>query len=114
MTEYVLGIQPAAPGFSEWAFRPAVLTPGLSWAKGRVSTPHGSIEASWKLSTGAKELDLRVCSPRGTKGTVSLPFAVKSVKVNGEKKGVYSTGGFELDFASGKCSEIVVTLVKAL
>jgi hypothetical protein len=114
LTEYVLGIQPAAPGFSEWAFRPAVLTPGLSWAKGRVSTPHGSIEASWKLSTGAKELDLRVCSPRGTKGTVSLPFAVKSVKVNGEKKGVYSTGGFELDFASGKCSEIAVTLVKAL
>jgi hypothetical protein len=113
LTEYVLGIQSTAPGFSEWVFQPAVLTPGVSWTNGRVPTPHGSIEASWKLSKDAKEIDLNVCSPRGTKGTVRLPFAVKSAKVNGEKS-VTSTGGFKLDVSAGECWEIVLTLVKAL
>ncbi|KAJ5317845.1 hypothetical protein PENANT_c004G01211 [Penicillium antarcticum] len=110
LTEYVLGVQPTAPGFSEWVFKPAVLTPGVSWARGRVPTPHGSIEASWKLREEVKEVDLRICSPRETKGTVFLAIPVKSAKINGLKKGISSAGGFSLDVTGGQCSEIVLAL----
>ncbi|KAJ5775338.1 uncharacterized protein N7511_000349 [Penicillium nucicola] len=113
-TEYVLGVQGAAPGLSEWTFQPAVRTPGVSWAKGRVPTPHGSIEASWKVRKDTRRVDLRVCSPHGTKGTVVLPFAVESAQVNGQKKDVGSAPGFELGVGGGKCSNITLTLVKAL
>jgi hypothetical protein len=109
LTEYVLGIQSTAPGFSEWVFQPAVLTSGVSWAKGRVPTPHGSIQASWRLNDQTNEIQMKVCSPHDTNGTVKLPFAVISCKVNDKKENAGSTH-VELKLKSGKCSSIVLSL----
>ncbi|KAJ5343066.1 hypothetical protein MYU51_016253 [Penicillium brevicompactum] len=113
LTEYVLGIQSTAPGFAEWDFQPGVLTPGVSWAKGRVPTPHGTITASWKVNSDANEIDIEACAPRGTHGTIRLPFAVKSYKVNGTKHSVASKN-FELKVTSKECLRVVVSLSKAL
>jgi hypothetical protein len=111
LTEYVLGIQSTAPGFSEWVFQPAVLTSGVSWAKGRVPTPHGSVQASWKLISQTNEIHMEVCSPQDTSGTIRLPFAVNSCKVDDRKQNVGSTH-VELKVKSGKCSSIVFSLAK--
>ncbi|KAJ5851658.1 uncharacterized protein N7529_011043 [Penicillium soppii] len=113
LTEYVLGIQSAAPGFSEWTFEPAVLTSGVSWAKGRVPTPHGSIQASWKMNNQTDEIYIKVCYPQGTSGTIRLPFAVKSCKIDDKKQSVGSSH-VELQVRGGKCSNIILSLAKSL
>ena len=109
-TEYVLGIQSVTPGFKEWAFRPAVLDIGVSWAKGRVPTPHGVIRGSWSVDKERNQLDMKVCSPGGTKGTVSLPLKVQSYAVDGEQRGA-SSEGFKEVVEGGKCSRISGILV---
>lgn len=113
LTEYVLGIQSAAPGFAKWDFQPAVLTPGVTWVKGRVPTPHGTIVASWKVNSDANEIAMEVCAPQGTDGTIRLPFAVKSYKVDGIQHAVESKD-FELEVKSKRCLSVVVSLSKAL
>ncbi len=46
LTNQVLGVRPTAAGFSSYTVAP---TPGdLTWAQGRVPTPHGAISASWR------------------------------------------------------------------
>ncbi|CAG8409365.1 unnamed protein product [Penicillium salamii] len=113
LTEYVLGIQPSSPGFSEWDFQPAVLTPDVSWAKGKVPTPHGSIDASWKLNRQKNEIQMKVCSPSGTNGTIKLPFAMSSYKLDGKQHAVDSDK-FELKVKAGKCSSVTVRFAKTL
>ena len=113
MTEYVLGIQGSSPGFSEWTFQPAVLTPDVSWVKGKVPTPRGSIGASWKVNSQKKEIEMNVCSPLGSSGTIKLPFAVSSYKLNGKQHAVDSNE-FKLKVEAGKCSSVTVVLAKAL
>ncbi|CAG8215828.1 unnamed protein product [Penicillium salamii] len=113
LTEYVLGIQPSSPGFSEWNFQPAVLTPDVSWAKGKVPTPHGSIDASWELNRQKNEIGMEVCSPLGTNGTIRLPFAVSSYKLDGTQHAVGSDR-FELKVKAGKCSSVTVSFAKTL
>ena len=108
-TEYVLGIQSVTPGFKEWAFRPAVLDIGVSWAKGRVPTPHGVIRGSWSVDKERNQLDMKVCAPGGTKGTVSLPLKVQSYTLDGEKRGA-SLEGFKEVVDGGKCSRISAML----
>ncbi|EHA25330.1 hypothetical protein ASPNIDRAFT_131668, partial [Aspergillus niger ATCC 1015] len=65
-SEYVLGVQATSAGFSEWEFRPAMLDVNLSWARGRVPTPQGPIQASWQLNETSVQLS--VCGPSGTEG----------------------------------------------
>lgn len=64
LTRYVLGIAPVKPGFAEFTFRPPVTT-RLSFVKGRVPTPHGFIEASWRIEDG--ECKCEIASPPGTR-----------------------------------------------
>lgn len=107
-TEYVLGIQSTAPGFREWAFRPAVLDVGVEWARGRVPTPYGAIRASWGFGADRGRLDMKVCAPGGTKGVVGLPVHVVSYTVDGQERG--SSGGLRVDIEDGKCSKISLVL----
>jgi hypothetical protein len=66
LTTRVLGINPTAPGFSEFEFAPQ---PGdLSWAEGTVPTPHGPIRAAWRREHGRLRMSLTV--PRGTRAHV--------------------------------------------
>ncbi|KAL4965459.1 putative alpha-L-rhamnosidase C [Aspergillus stella-maris] len=113
--EYVLGIQPVKPGFQEWAFRPSLMHTGLSWAKGRVPGPRGTISASWGIKDEGKMVSLEVCAPRGTKGTFSIPLSAAGCSLNGE---VVDSGcgesGVHLDIQGGNCSTITVSLINAI
>ncbi len=66
----VLGVEPSAPGYGRFAFRPRPCA-GVSHASGRVPTPLGAIEASWRIEGGV--LRAAVSVPEGAKATVELP-----------------------------------------
>lgn len=69
LTSGVLGVEPLAPGFARFEVDP---TPGdLQWARGRVPTPHGSIDIHWSHTTG--DFRLTVTVPTGTSTTVGVP-----------------------------------------
>ncbi|PYI08416.1 Six-hairpin glycosidase [Aspergillus sclerotiicarbonarius CBS 121057] len=104
LTEYVLGIQGTSPGFSEWAFRPAILDVNVSWAQGRVPTPNGPIRARWQLSPN-DTVQLNVCGPENTTGIVSVPFAVDSDAVNGENMTAVGDK-LELRVSGGSCTDV--------
>ncbi len=56
-----LGVRPAAPGFEKILVRPA---PGaMTWAKGRVVTPKGTVAVEWERKNGA--LELKIDAPAG-------------------------------------------------
>ncbi|KAL4920615.1 Six-hairpin glycosidase-like protein [Aspergillus aurantiobrunneus] len=113
-SEYVLGIQPTAPGFAEWAFRPTLTHTGLTWAKGRVPMPRGAIAARWEVH-GGTEVALEVCAPTGPRGVFSIPFATKRCRVDGnEPEGDCGEAGVRLDVHGGKCSSINVSLARSI
>jgi alpha-L-rhamnosidase len=60
---YILGVSPAAPGFTSAAIDPAPSE--LDWAEGAVPTPHGLITVQWKRTTGG-----------GRRVTVSAPLGI--------------------------------------
>ena len=70
-TNYILGIEPAEPGFKTFTYRIPV-TSRLSWASGRVPTPHGNIGASW-LKNGKGEFAIHVDVPKGTTCRLVVP-----------------------------------------
>jgi len=69
MSSRVLGVTPAAPGFSQVAIRPSLCD--LAWAKGSVPTPHGNVTVSWSLADDKLKLEVNV--PAGTEAEVTLP-----------------------------------------
>jgi len=69
LSYYVLGIQPAEPGFKKVRIAPR---PGdLTWAHGRMPTPHGVIESRFEKS--AKEFFLEVRLPAPLPVEIELP-----------------------------------------
>ncbi|KAJ6031876.1 Six-hairpin glycosidase [Penicillium herquei] len=106
LSDYVLGVEPSSVGYKQWIFRPAVLDIDVTWARGRVSTPQGTITASWNLAQ--KDIVLRVCAPHGTSGLVSLPFVVDSYKLNGKAQ-VVPAGNFEASVVGGSCQKLSLT-----
>lgn len=73
LSGYVLGVQPTAAGFASWSVKPE---PGdLSWAEGRVPTPHGAIGVSWSSADGGRLFGMRVTAPKGTEGVIAVPVS---------------------------------------
>ena len=70
LSSKVLGITPASPGFDVIAIRPNLCD--LQWAQGRVPTPHGSVNVSWKRTETGLQLDVTV--PPGAEANVILPL----------------------------------------
>ena len=63
LTTYVLGVRATAPGFASFVVEPH--PGGLSWVRGVVPTPHGSLRVSWRMDGG--KLALTVAAPPGTR-----------------------------------------------
>jgi hypothetical protein len=78
LTNYVLGVKPSTPGFSRWSVQPMPGT--LTWAKGKVPTPHGAVKVSW-TRTDQGSFDLDLTAPEDTAGQVSVPTAENKVTV---------------------------------
>jgi hypothetical protein len=77
LTTQVLGLQPDGPGFARFIARPRPA--GLTWARGDVPTPHGTIHFEWRRQKGS--MTAKVSSP--VAGTVVLPTA-GNVTVDGK------------------------------
>ncbi|GAA4336284.1 hypothetical protein GCM10023149_44870 [Mucilaginibacter gynuensis] len=89
LSEEVLGIKPASPGFATFEILPH---PGRTLTKvsGTTPTPHGAISASFNVTTGLCEFTV----PPGTAGRIGIPKVeknIRSIKVNGKPvwNGVY-------------------------
>ncbi|KDN68901.1 putative alpha-L-rhamnosidase [Colletotrichum sublineola] len=68
LSRFVLGVQPAKPGFVEWKVEPQTL--GLAWARGRYPTARGDVAVDWRFEDGL--LLMEVESPGGTKGVFEV------------------------------------------
>lgn len=84
LTDYVLGVQPAAAGYSSWSFQPQVFGLDLDGASGTVRTPYGDIIASWQLA--GSELTLEINAPAGTTGSIDGSWLVGTWSVNGASR----------------------------
>jgi hypothetical protein len=70
LSEYVLGVEPVAPGYARWSVSPQ--TTKLEWAQGVVPSPHGAIGVRWRHM--ARSFVLTESTPHGTSGTVVIPL----------------------------------------
>ena len=66
-TDYILGVRPTAPGYETYVVDP-IPVPGITWAKGCVPTPKGSIKVEWHLVDGRP--DVKVSAPSRLKRMV--------------------------------------------
>jgi hypothetical protein len=79
LPRFVLGAQPLIPGWSRALIQPHPGT--LTWVEGRMPTPRGELEVSWKRE---KNFTLRLTLPAGMTAKVELPALQGSsgVRVN--------------------------------
>ncbi|MCP5518672.1 MAG: family 78 glycoside hydrolase catalytic domain [Verrucomicrobiales bacterium] len=66
----LLGIRPAAPGFSEIVIKPEIVG-DLTWARGHYDSPHGLIESRWTRNGDRVTFNIRI--PPNTTATVHVP-----------------------------------------
>jgi hypothetical protein len=69
LTQHVLGVSPLEAGYRTVLVAPNLS--GVSWAQGRVPTPHGAIEVFWEFVD--ERFRLRLKLPEGVKARVELP-----------------------------------------
>jgi hypothetical protein len=82
ISEQVLGIKPTMPGFSTCDIIPH---PGrtLTWIKGSVPTPNGTIEAEFNTKTGVCNVKI----PEGVTARIGIPKverSIQSIVINGK------------------------------
>jgi hypothetical protein len=69
MSSRILGVTPAAPGYTRIAIRPHIS--GLRFAKGVVPTPMGDVSVGWASSDADFRLDVSL--PENASADVLLP-----------------------------------------
>jgi hypothetical protein len=103
LPRYVLGAQPAQPGWTLARIRPC--PSGLSFASGKIPTPLGPIAIQWTNEPGFK---MELALPEGMNAKVHLPASEKSVSVwmNGKAIDAEKQGGYWIitDEVSGSVS----------
>ncbi|KAK4046903.1 hypothetical protein OIO90_006411 [Microbotryomycetes sp. JL221] len=93
MHEYVLGVTPKQPGFTEFNVKP-LSNFDAGWVQGRVPTPLGLIYISLGKNKAGK-WQIELTAPKGTKGYITMPFSgYYSVNGRSKQKGqLYVLGG---------------------
>ena len=95
LTNDLLGATPTGPGFATWSLRPH---PGpVTWARGRLPTPHGPLDVSWVQGhgkgRGTAAFTLAVTAPAGTSGDVAVPAGGGRVVVRVDGKVAWTGTG---------------------
>lgn len=78
----LLGIRPAAPGFTEIVIQPQIVG-DLTWARGHYDSPHGRIESSW--ARNGERLTLNVRIPPNTTATIHVPAQPETVVTESDR-----------------------------
>lgn len=81
LSQYVLGIRPASPGYGQWLVKPQM--GDLRWAQGSAPTPHGAIAVKWSIDAQGA-IAMHVVVPKGTSGTIAVPATRGGVHMNGK------------------------------
>lgn len=90
LSEGVLGVRPAQPGFSEWVVAPQLS--GLEWAEGRFPVPGGGgIDVRWQRTDGGG-FQLTVSAPEGTQGEVAVPLLGEQREIAMDGQVVWADG----------------------
>jgi hypothetical protein len=114
MSNFVLGVTPAGPGFGAWRVCPVVEGGELTWAKGVVPTPSGGIKVSWVRDDEAEEvLALAIETPEDTEGVICVPLLGLEnavVTLNGEVVEEPAEGGKVLVEVLGGAHSVVVSV----
>lgn len=77
LTFYVLGLKPTGTGGRTFEFVPH--TADLSFARGRITTPRGPVDGSWKIKNGT--YSARLTAPPGVEGRAGVPTFGARIKV---------------------------------
>lgn len=98
ISRYLLGVRPLTPGYGKMIIEPQPA--GLIWINGKVPTPHGPVEVSYR------NRELEVTIPDGTVADIVLTrmsFPGDSVLINDQPASVVSEAKFRAirDLASG-------------
>ncbi|MDR0815305.1 MAG: hypothetical protein LBN37_06100 [Bacteroidales bacterium] len=75
LSEEILGVKPTQAGFSAFIIKPH-LSKAVTWVKGSVPTLHGTVAASFDLTTGEVEVTI----PAGTTATLAIPKAGRTIR----------------------------------
>jgi len=93
-----IGSEPSVPGFGSLIVRPRPLG-GLSFARCRYETPHGTASTEWRIESGKFLLDLVV--PVNATALVYVPSAENSKVLEGDSPVGLAIGVQELDRDEG-------------
>ncbi len=90
------GIMPdeSLPGYKHIWIKPQVVN-DISWVQASKDTPYGLLKVRWEKKEASFVLDVQI--PVGSSASVSLPFPVENVRVNGQPSESKET----LDLESG-------------
>lgn len=90
------GIMPdeSQPGYKHIWIKPQVVN-DISWVQASKDTPYGLLKVRWEKKDASFVLDVQI--PVGSSASVSLPFPVENVRVNGQPSESKET----LDLESG-------------
>ena len=90
------GIMPdeSLPGYKHIWIKPQVVN-DISWVQASKDTPYGLLKVRWEKEDASFVLDVQI--PVGSSASVSLPFPVENVRVNGQP----SEGKGTLELESG-------------
>jgi hypothetical protein len=106
LQQYVLGVEPVAPGFRSWRIEPHGGT--LTWVQGRVPTPKGPLSAWWRRVGSAaapRRYTVALSAPTGTTGDVAMPVPDRGVVfVDGRRvwKSGATSGRVHFDAVTGR------------
>lgn len=94
-----MGVTALSPGYQTFQFQPLVGALSLTEAKATVITPHGPINAEWKLLDVGARCTISILPPNGTTGNLILPagFIVDGNDTKGTN-GIEIVGGEQREF----------------
>jgi alpha-L-rhamnosidase len=104
LSAYVLGVQPAKPGFAEIRVAPR---PGdLRWAYGRMPTPAGIVTVNWRREGKKFSIDLRL--PGAIPTRLELPATGKVVVTEGKARKLSAAKGVTTLVTRGPTVKIAI------
>ena len=109
LTKQILGVQPLEPGYA--VIRIAPQTADLTWARGRVPTPHGVVACRWHREP--RRFTFEATLPEKVAARIELPATGKVEVAEGSARKVRSKRGSVLMHCPGGKVTLVVGAAKS-